>query len=231
MSIRVIGAGLGRTGTFSLKNALEMMGFDKCHHMYEVMMHPEQVTYWDAAGLGGPVDWDALFKGYQAVVDYPGCRYYKELMKRYPEAKVVLTTRDPDSWYDSVMSTIYAVSHPPMSRKLLMILKAPFDPRLRARLPVFRMIERDIWQGDFKGKASDRQFATDFFRRHNDEVTQTVPADRLLVYEVKQGWEPLCTFLGVPVPEDKPFPRLNSREEFGQRARVRQSGSGAAQGH
>src|SRR5215210_5869069 len=98
MAIRVIGAGLGRTGTLSLKAALEELGFGACYHMIELLTHPEQVRFWEAASRRERVDWDALFEGYQAVVDYPGCRYYRELMEYYPEAKVVLTVRDPNTW-------------------------------------------------------------------------------------------------------------------------------------
>src|SRR5947208_7864431 len=112
MAIQVIGAGLGRTGTLSLKAALEELGFGPCYHMIELITHPEQVVYWEAASAGQPVDWDALFAGYQAVVDYPGCRYYRELMRHYPEAKVILTVRDPETWYESCMATIYQAGRP-----------------------------------------------------------------------------------------------------------------------
>src|SRR4028118_1909160 len=107
MAIRVIGAGLGRTGTLSLKAALEEVGFGACYHMIELLGHPEQVHFWEAASRGEPVHWDALFAGYQSIVDYPGCRYYRTLMEHYPDAKVVLTVRDPDRWYESTRETIY----------------------------------------------------------------------------------------------------------------------------
>src|SRR5438094_934614 len=112
MAIRVIGAGLGRTGTLSLKAALEELGFTQCYHMIELLMHPEQVTYWEAASAGQPVDWDALFEGYQAVVDYPGCMYYRQLMEQYPEAKVLLSVRDPEKWYESARETIFQAGRP-----------------------------------------------------------------------------------------------------------------------
>ena len=110
MPLKVIGAGLGRTGTMSLKVALEGLGFDRCYHMVEVLAHPEHVRVWDAASRGEPVDWEALFRGYRATVDYPGCNFYQEYLRLYPEAKVILTVRDPGRWYDSARQTIYQAS-------------------------------------------------------------------------------------------------------------------------
>jgi len=214
MAIRVIGAGLARTGTMSMKAALEELGFKGCYHMIDLLGNPGQVHYWEAASRGEDVDWDALFEGYQATVDYPGCRYYQQLMERYPDAKVVLTVRDPEKWYESTRDTIYQV----MLRTFGEDGQArnapgyPSDPQLVLR--VMEMIRRDMWEGDFAGRFEDREFIIDFFNRHVAHVKAHVPADRLLVFEVQQGWEPLCEFLGVPIPQDKPFPRLNDREAF-----------------
>jgi hypothetical protein len=221
MAIRVIGAGLGRTGTLSLKAALEELGFEACYHMIELLGHPEQVHFWEAASRGESVDWDALFAGYQAVVDYPGCRYYRTLMEYYPEAKVILTVRDPDRWYESTRETIYRVGRAPSKRPEAQSapsegspsgLPFPGDPQLFGR--IFQMVEQDVWQGDFAGKFEDRDYAVEAFNRHIAQVKEHVPQQRLLVYEVSQGWEPLCRFLDVAVPEGKPFPRLNDREAF-----------------
>jgi hypothetical protein len=221
MAIRVIGAGLGRTGTLSLKSALEEVGFGACYHMIELLSHPEQVHFWEAASRVEPVNWDALFAGYQAVVDYPGCRYYRTLMEYYPEAKVILTVRDPDRWYESTRETIYKVGRaapehpeaqsapsdtPPVGWPF------PGDPQLFRR--IFGMVEKDVWQGDFANRFEDRQYAVEVFNRHIAQVKEHVPRQRLLVYEVSQGWEPLCRFLEVPTPEGKAFPHLNDREAF-----------------
>ena len=205
MPLKVIGAGLGRTGTLSLKVALEELGFAKCYHMTEVLAHPDHVRVWDAAGRGEPVDWEALFRGYQATVDWPGCNFYQEYLRLYPDAKVVLTVRDPGRWYDSARQTIYAVG------RAFPGWVTPFLPRMRRFL---RMVDRLIWDGMFRGRFEDRTHAIGVFDRHNAEVKRVVPPDRLLVYEVKEGWGPLCEFLGVPVPEGKPFPHLNDTEEF-----------------
>ena len=205
MPLKVIGAGLGRTGTLSLKVALEELGFSKCYHMTEVFAHQGHAQVWDAAARGEPVDWEALFRGYRATVDWPGCNFYKEFLRLYPEAKVILTVRDPERWYDSARQTIYYV------RSTFPGWVTPFVPRVRHLL---RMLDRLIWDGKFDGRFEDKDHAIGVFNRHNEEVQRTVPPDRLLVYEVKEGWGPLCSFLGVPIPEGKPFPHLNDAEEF-----------------
>jgi hypothetical protein len=205
MSIKVIGAGLGRTGTLSLKLALEELGFSKCYHMTEVLAHREDVRVWDAAARGEPVDWDALFRGYQATVDWPGCSFYQELLRHYPEAKVVLTVRDPEKWYESARQTIYSV------RQVFPSWVRLLNPRMRFFL---RMVDRLIWAGTFQERFEDKPFAIAVFNQHNEHVRHVVPPERLLVYEVKEGWGPLCAFLGVPVPDGKPFPHVNDAAEF-----------------
>ena len=208
MPIQIIGAGLGRTGTLSLKAALEELGFAKCYHMVELFKRKDDAGIWDAAVRGEPVDWDRLFAGYRATVDVPSCMFYRELMEKYPEAKVILTVRDPERWYDSARHTIY------FARDAFPKWAAALNPRMR----VFRhMIDR-LWERLFDDRFEDRAFAIDAFNRHNEQVRRDVPADRLLVYEVSQGWAPLCAFLGVPIPDGKPFPRLNDTAEF--RARI-----------
>jgi hypothetical protein len=211
--LKIIGAGFGRTGTLSLKAALEELGFGPCYHMTEVFHHPEHVAYWRAAANGEPVDWHKLFDGYQATVDWPACTFYKELMQAFPDARVLLTVRDPQSWYESASSTIYNVrardnrSLPTALRRTILRL---FFPAIRQMVQVNDAL---IWQGTFDGRFEDRQYAISVFQKHIEEVKRTVPPERLLVYDIKQGWEPLCTFLDVPVP-DKPFPRLNDRASF-----------------
>jgi hypothetical protein len=209
MPIQVIGAGLGRTGTLSLKTALEELGFAKCYHPLEVFASLDQARTWDAATRGEPVDWDRLFAGYQATVDLPSCLFYRELLAKYPEAKVILTVRDPERWYDSVRQTIHFASNTFPKWVVL------FSPRMR----IFQRMLARLWDRMFQGRFEDQAFAIEVFNRHNEQVRREVPADRLLVYEVSQGWGPLCTFLGVPVPEGKPFPHLNDAAEF--RAKIK----------
>jgi hypothetical protein len=176
--------------------------------MTEVFANPGHVQAWDAASRGEPVDWEALFRGYRATVDWPGCNFYQEFLRLYPDAKVILTVRDPDRWYDSARRTIYHVMDA-FPRWVF-----PLVPRMRR---LWKMLDRLIWDGVFGGRFEDRAHAIQVFNRHNDEVRRVVPADRLLVYEVKEGWGPLCSFLGVPVPEATPFPHLNDAEEFRSR--------------
>ena len=211
--IKVIGAGFGRTGTASLKGALEELGFGKCYHMQEVFAHPQHVPVWQAAADGQKVDWDALFEGFEATVDWPGCTFYKELMEHYPDAKVLLSVRDPDAWYKSASETIYQMSQRGFPASLVL----RFVPRLRRFV---KMVTRLIWQDTFHDRFSDRAYAISVFNEHIAEVKRTVPPEKLLVFEVKEGWEPLCRFLEVPVP-DKPFPRLNDSAAFRQQASLR----------
>jgi hypothetical protein len=205
--MRVIGAGFGRTGTRSLKGALEELGFGPCYHMTELFGHPEHVELWDAATRGEPVDWEGLFRDYEATVDWPGCSFYEELMRAYPDAKVLLSVRDPDRWYESAYNTIYRMSR---TSHLFYLIRL-FSPRVGRAYPV---INRLIWEGTFDGRFEDRGYTIEVFEGWNEEVKERVPAERLLVYEVKEGWGPLCDFLGVAVPEGKPFPHLNDIEAF-----------------
>lgn len=198
MALTLIGAGLGRTGTLSLKLALEQLGLGRCHHMAEVFGQPERVPLWVEAAKGRP-DWEAIYEGYGAAVDYPTCTFWRELAEAYPDAKVLLSVRDADAWFDSTQSTIFSEANVELCRKT----------------PIPEFFELTVFR-DFGDRLRDRAFMTDYFHRWNETVRAAIPADRLLVYEVKQGWEPLCAFLGLPVP-DEPFPRSNSREELSAR--------------
>lgn len=202
---KIIGAGFGRTGTSSAKVALDELGFGPCHHMTELFDQPERAALWEAAAAGQPVDWDELFAGYQSTVDWPACTFYAQLMEAYPEALVLLTVRDPERWYQSCRDTIYRSS-----------ASRADAPDANASDPVAHMIDSIIWRGTFGGAFEDRQRAISIFERHNQEVQERVPSDRLLVYEVKQGWEPLCRFLSVDVPAGTPFPHLNDTMTFQQ---------------
>jgi hypothetical protein len=198
MSLKVIGAGLGRTATFSLKFALEHLGFGPCYHMAEVFAGARRnVPLWLDVVRGKP-DWNAVFAGFQSTTDYPACTYWRELAAFYPKAKVILTVRDADSWFESVTETI-------------------FSPKMQGSLagsPVGAMMQGVIFDA-FGGRVNDRAFMTDWFVRRNQSVVDALPRDRLLVFSPKEGWNPLCAFLGVPVPE-APFPRVNSRDELNQ---------------
>ena len=204
MTIKVIGAGFGRTGTLSMKFALEKLGFDKCYHMMEVAQHPSHRNYWLDLARGKDIDWDAMFTGYQASVDWPSANFWREQMAVYPEAKVLLTLRDPDKWYASVMNTIWKTSSDN---------RASDDP---SSAEGARFAFEVIWDRTFAGRLEDKAHVLACYQAHNQSVIDTVPPENLLVYEPGQGWEPLCEFLNVPIPED-PYPHVNSTEEFTER--------------
>jgi hypothetical protein len=203
MPLKVIGAGMPRTGTLSLKHALEELGFGPCHHMTELARHPDRWPLWERAFDGEAVDWDAIFEGFGATVDAPACFLYREIAAHYPQAKVILTVRDPERWFDSMRATIYADGY---REKLAQTPIAPF----MAKMLGFAARRRGIGSPG-KPLAStppDRDAAIAGFHAHNAEVRATIPSERLLVFEARQGWAPLCRFLRVPVPET-PFPHFN----------------------
>jgi hypothetical protein len=196
MSMKLIGAGYGRTGTLSLKVALEQLGFGPCYHMTEVMLAPESMTHWVRAADGKP-DWETIFKGFTSTVDFPGCTFWRELSQFYPQAKVLLSVRDAEKWFESTQATIFS------ERAIGMLSGVE---------PMKEFLNKVAWS-NFGGRIHDKDVMIAAFNRHNSEVQRTIPKERLLVYEASQGWEPLCKFLDVPVP-DAPFPRINSREEM-----------------
>lgn len=201
----VIGAGFGRTGTASLKVALERLGFGPCYHMFEVIGDTGRVADWENVVAGGDVDWDAVFAGYRSTVDWPGAAYWRELVQRCPDAPVVLTVRDPHRWYRSTYDTIYQFAKhggPPPDTD-------PASAEVFERL--LPVLNKMIWDGTFSGRFEDAAYAMQVFDQHNDHVRRSVSDDRLLVYEVSQGWQPLCEHLGVPVP-DEPFPHVNQAQ-------------------
>ncbi len=208
MGLKLIGAGLGRTGTSSLKLALEQLGFGPCYHMTEVLMDPWRGDSWVRAADGKP-DWTRIFEGYSSTVDYPGCTFWRELIKFYPSANVLLSVRDPGEWFDSTQQTIFSDEH-----------NKPF-----AQSSLREFFEKTVF-GTFDDRIHDRDFMTGAFERHNDEVRRLVPSDRLLVFEATHGWTPLCKFLGVPIP-DSPYPRVNTREERAQIQASRAAAPGA----
>jgi len=197
MALEIIGAGLGRTGTDALREALTVLGFGPCHHMYELRDNPEKIDPWHDHFCGGaPLDLDLLFEGYRSQVDWPGAELWRESFLQYPDAKVILSVRDPTAWYASYSKTI----------------KAFRDTEMPPEAAHMRKIQEfiEVFMGD-RFATEERAIAA--FEAHVAEVKATVPADRLLVYELGSGWEPLCVFLGVPAP-DRPYPHTNSTANF-----------------
>jgi hypothetical protein len=205
MTLKVVGSGLGRTGTKSMQTALGMLGFGPCHHMVEVFAHPGSMQLWIDAADGRP-DWDLIFRDYRSVVDYPGAAYWRQIADHYPDAKVLHTVRDPDQWFDSTQATIFA----PHSAPRLAADGESLPGRFFAS-----------FMGPMRGRLDDRAWMTDHFRRHTEAVKAAIAPERLLIYEVGEGWGRLCDFLGVPVP-DAPYPSENSRADFVARAQASQ---------
>lgn len=200
MGLKIIGSGFGRTGTMSTKMALEQLGFGPCHHMTEVMQNPAQPAHWDALARGEELDWAEVFEGYAAQVDFPGASVWQDLAVAFPEAKVIHTERPEEDWWASYSTTIGKF----------------FEHRQNLTLPspiaeIFETMDKLLIEGVMGGL--DKDNAISAYRRNNEKVRATIQADRLLVFTPSDGWDPLCAFLGVDVPEGD-FPRSNAREEF-----------------
>lgn len=207
--MQVIGSGFGRTGTLSTKHALEILGFGPCHHMEEVLRHPAEGREWVRIARGGTPDWAQLMARYGSCVDFPASIVWKQLLEAFPDAKVLHTVRDPERWYDSTRSTIFRSGD---------FITGWVRAATPAGYPV-EIARRMVWDGLFDGRFEDRAHAIAVYERWTTDVVASVPADRLLVFDVAQGWEPLCAFLDVPVP-DRPFPRVNDRDALMRRMRA-----------
>lgn len=198
MTLKVIGAGLGRTGTLSLKFALEALGLGPCYHMMEVIKNPAAPGQWNDVADGRTRDWDAIFKGFNATVDWPSATYYHELADAYPDAKVILTERDPEAWFASTQATIFGRDWSSASDN------------------IWEIMASKVVGSMFEGRMHDKDWVISVYLKHNAEVRRVIPKHRLLVYFAKDGWEPLCGFLGVPVPSEA-MPSVNSTEDFRNR--------------
>jgi hypothetical protein len=195
MALSVIGAGFGRTGTESMKLALEMLGLGPCHHMKEVIANPDQLRIWRSIAKGDEPNWEQAFAGYRSTVDWPSAYFWRELSDYYPGAKVLLTLRSPESWYASMEKTIFKTLSESTDRESIGI----------------RLIAERV----FGGRIGDRAHAIAAYEKNTTEVRAAFGDDRLLVYNIGDGWEPLCRFLDQPMPET-PYPRANSAEAFNQ---------------
>ncbi|HSF90964.1 MAG TPA: sulfotransferase [Paracoccaceae bacterium] len=194
-SLKIIGAGFGRTGTDSMREALEILGFGPCHHMIVLNKNEEQRMAWRSfLAKDEPPDWDVLLGGFQSCVDWPAAHYWRELAAAYPEAKVLLTVRDAEDWYDSAARTIVPVA-------------------IRGRTEAPESVGALVDSKFFNGRFDDREYCIRKFKENTQAVLDEIPAERRLVYKVGDGWEPLCAFLDVPVP-DAPFPHSNTTAAF-----------------
>jgi hypothetical protein len=211
--MKLIGAGLPRTGTLSQKVALEILGVGPCYHMVNVLADLDLTAQWRHA-LEGNGRWDEIFDGFESTVDWPGSFFYAELTEFYPDAKVLLSTRDSLAWAKSMRETIWGVLYGDMLIRHLSSARAEVDAKWRSYIELMK----ELWQqsGLLNAEDTSAEWMSSAMARYEAEVQQTVPSDRLLVWSVADGWEPLCEFLEVPVP-DMPFPHLNDSKEFGNR--------------
>ncbi|MEO3811828.1 sulfotransferase family protein [Sphaerisporangium sp. B11E5] len=210
--MKVIGVGFGRTGTTSLKAALELLGYGPCYHMFDIVEEPSRITTWIDAAEGRGVDWDRAFQGFASAVDFPVAAFWRELTAHYPDTRVILTVRDAGAWYDSATRTIFKKARRARSLPARIGLKAVslIAPDLGAFV---KMTDVAIMRRVFDGRVADRDHAIDVYHRHVAQVIHEVPKERLLVYDVSDGWEPLCDFLDAAVPA-QPFPRGNDAATF-----------------
>jgi len=210
--MQVIGAGLPRTGTLTQKLALEQLGFGPCYHWVDVIADLDRVEQWERA-LDGEAPWEEIFAGCSSTVDWPGGFFYAELLEAYPDAKVVLSVRDPQRWEASFRETIWDMCFGDTLIRHLSAARAKIDPRWERYL---RLIDRMFWieRGTFAVEGGARpEDLIAAMHRHQEAVSALVPAEQLLVWDVTEGWEPLCAFLEVAVP-DEPLPHANDRDAF-----------------
>jgi len=202
MTLQIIGSGFGRTGTRSLKEALEQLSFGPCHHMEEVFQNPDQVAHWQAYVAGEPVDWHSVFAGYTSQIDWPGAHVWRELSQAFPDAKIIHSQRPDASWWNSFSRTI---------GKLLRVYPdMDLPPHVRDMLDAAAEF---VGKQTFNGKFEDKDAALAAYHQRADDVRAAIPPERLLVFDVADGWVPLCAFLDVPVP-DGPFPHRNVKSDF-----------------
>lgn len=223
--LKIIGAGWGRTGTMSLKAALEILTKERTHHMVRVFEEgAAHQQLWYKLDKGEPVDLDKLMAGYGSSVDFPSSVVYAELAEHWPNAKVVLSVRDPVSWYKSAMETIYFPEALLFDSPLCWFFRRVNAVLLPGMSTMFQWMHSFIWVRVFfkDGKVHSLrgdagvELVKQRTREWEDEVKRAIPADRLLVYRVSEGWEPLCKFLNLPVPA-VPFPNVNDTAEFKKR--------------
>lgn len=213
MSLKVLALGVPRTGTSSLKVALETLGLGGCAHMQELFGNSVKRDQWIELFETGKTDFNDLFNGYQSSTDFPGCLLYTELGQQYPGMKYILNQRDPEAWYESMLRTVYdVVPHTPEDKAAL-LKRAEGNPKLKSIAAGLELVEEYLLQRHYSGEFLNKEATIARYLAFQDEVRANVPSSDLLEFEVSEGWEPLCEFLGVPVP-DQPFPFKNKRKDF-----------------
>jgi hypothetical protein len=216
--MRVICVGLNRTGTTSLTLALEELGFGPCYHIRTLNSEPHRVVDWITAERDPALaDWKRIFRGFDSAVGSPASAFWREITDEFNYAKVILTVRPADGWYESVAATLNEALAPEPAAVRLLTWQRPSQAATYAKAS--DEFQQRILQREVGGDFSDRERTIKAFDKHIADVKARIQADRLLVYSVRDGWGPLCTFLGVPEP-DRPFPRENDRATYRRRLRA-----------
>lgn len=216
MSLNIIGAGLSRTGTTTIRRVIEELGLGPCYNSGELFTHPRGIEFWEALEQGRTVDFDKFFSNYNAIIGFPGYIFAQKILEKYPAAKVILSWRDPGEWYEDISNTVF-LTGPSHANKLYAKAVREFDPYLAECIDrIHAMQKRILEDGYFEGRFAEKDYAVKRYIEWNEDVKKRFPPDKLLVYQVTEGWEPICNFLGVPVPDGKPFPHLNHRDTFHQ---------------
>jgi len=205
MSLKIIGAGYGRTGTKSMKTALELLGYGPCYHMSEVFENLNHVPIWHKAAFDEEVEWDEIFSEYHSGVDWPMCHFWEPLSIRYPNAKILLTVRPANEWYASMKKTIFSRASEKMGN----------DGPMRLWK---EMVDKIVRLDTFSNKTDDGIHCEEIFEQHISNVSRKVEKSRLIIYHLGSGWEPLCSALGEDIP-DIPFPMTNTSSEFQENIR------------
>ncbi len=213
--MKVIGTGVPRTGTLSQKVALDLLGMGPCYHMVNILANLKLVPDWQDA-LEGNANWDKIFDGFEATVDWPGGYFYRELLERYPDAKVIHSVRAPEKWLKSMRETVWGTYFGGELIRHMSDARAVVDPEWDAYLRLMRGLLWNEGTGTLSQARDNADGLLPAFDAYTEEVRRTVPSDQLLVYDVSEGWEPLCDFLEVPVP-DEPMPRVNDGDEYRRR--------------
>ena len=217
MSLSVIGTGLSRTGTTTLRKVLEELGFGPCYNSTELFVRPRGIEFWEALEKGEEVDFEDFFSGYNAIIGFPGYIFHQQLKDRYPEAKIILSYRDPEVWYDDISKTVFESASSHVNKAYAAEARA-IDPYVGDCIERIHALQlRILEENYFEGRFAERDFAVKRYVEWNESIKDIYPEDELLVYQVTEGWEPVCEFLGVPVP-DQEFPHLNHPTTFHNRS-------------
>ncbi|PTM11735.1 MAG: sulfotransferase family protein [Bacteroidetes bacterium] len=213
MSIKIIGAGFPRTGTTTLKKALETLGYKDTYHFKDLIANPKKLKYWKELENSGDTNFEELFEGFKATVDFPGYPYYKILLEKYPDAKIILTKRDFEKWYESTLKTVWKAGPQTVLAKIALLSKMIFNSKLRDTFKCIKFMKNTYLIKQFDNNFTSKDKAKEVFFKHIEDVKKHVPENKLLVYDVAEGWQSLCDFLDLPLPKEN-FPHLNKKENF-----------------